>query len=107
MAQAGSSFSKTTTALEGSTTPEIFNLSAPTANTEVSQALPTGTKQLLIRVRARARAQFSFVSGESSTKYITIRPGTVYKAEGLKLTGQTLYIQTDAASQTIEIETWR
>lgn len=82
----------------------IFNLSAPTANTEVSQSLPSGTKQITIKVRdGTAKAQFSFVSGESGTKYITIPRGASYHIFDLNLTGESLYIQTNQASQTVEI----
>ena len=92
----------------GAVTPTIYNLSAPTANTEVSQVLSVTVKQLLIRVRGPtgAKAQFSFVATESGTKFITIEKRAVYSGDNLALASATLYIQTDKAAQTIEILEW-
>lgn len=96
------------TALGGATflTPTIYNLSVPLANTEVSQALPTNFKKLLVRCRGNARTQFSFTSGQSGTNYITIPMGSSYSADGLMVASGTIYLQTSQASQTIEIIAW-
>jgi hypothetical protein len=88
------------------TTPTIYNLSAPTANTEVSQALPVNTKKLLIRCRGDARTQFAFVSGQSGSNYITIPIGAMYAQDLLLLSSTTVYLQTSLSSQTIEILIW-
>lgn len=93
-------------ATAGPVNPTIYNLSAPTANTEVSQSITDGTQQLLIRVRGRAKAQFAFTSTESGTNYITIPAGASYCASNLNASSLTLYIQTDQASQIIEILEW-
>lgn len=92
--------------IERSTANEIYNLSTPLANTEYSQALNDNVKQLLIRVRGVAEAKFSFVSGESLTKYITIPAGTTYSASNLNLTSATLYINVSKSSQVVEIQEW-
>jgi len=93
--------------LDGAATPLIFNLSAPTANTEVSQVLSVTVKRLMIRARSgNAKIQFSFVTGESGTKFITIPAGCTYEATDLDLISATLFIQTDKSSQTIEILEW-
>ena len=90
-----------------STTHTIYNVISPgTANTEFSQALTDNTKQLLLRCRGDAKIQFTFVSGESGTKYITLEGRAVYQVSSLNLTSKTLYMQADAASQVIEIEEW-
>lgn len=86
-------------------TPKIYNLSAPTARTEVSHVLSTNTKQLIVRVRGVANLQLAFISGESSTNYITIPSGASLSLTDLK-TSVTLYLQTDKNSQVIEILEW-
>lgn len=88
------------------TSPTITNLDVPTADTEVSHAFQAGLKKFLIRARGRSRIQFAFVSTESGTKYITIKPNTSYYEQDLNLTGVTLYLQTSLASEKIEILEW-
>jgi hypothetical protein len=89
------------------TTHKIYNVEAPaSANTEFSQALTSGAKQLMIRCREGAKIQFSFVSGESSSKFITIPKNASYKVTGVDLQSYTLYMQANQASVTIEIEEW-
>lgn len=89
------------------TTPTIYNIISPgTANTEFSQALTTNTKKFTIRNRGKARLQFSFISGESGTNYITVWPGSNYTEVDLDLTSVTIYIMTAKASQTVEILEW-
>lgn len=93
--------------IESSTTPAIYNVSAPVAGTEYSQVLTDGTKKIFVSSRDRkATVQFSFVSSTTGTNYITIPAGASYNEEGLNLTGVTIYFQTDKASQTIEIKEW-
>lgn len=86
--------------------PTIYNLSAPAANTEVSQALPANTKKLLIRCRGNARVQFTFTSGQSGTNFVTISSGSMYAQDLLLLNSITLYLQTNLPSQTVEILVW-
>ena len=86
--------------------PTIFNKSAPTANTEVSQLLSNNTKKFIIKVRSgNAKLQLAFVSTESSTNFITVPAGAVYEDDGLDFSG-TVYFQTNKASQTVEIRCW-
>lgn len=88
------------------TSPTIYNLSMPTANTEYSQALASNTKRVMIRMRQRARARVAFVSGDTALVYFTLEPGTVYFEENLDLSGVTIYVQSNVASQTAEILEW-
>lgn len=88
-----------------STTPLVYNVPVVLANTEISQALSSGTKQFIIKVRGSARLQLAFSSGESSTNYITVPPGAAYTAEGLNFDGM-LYFQTNQSSQVVEILEW-
>ena len=85
------------------TTTTIINLSLPTANTEVSQALPASTKSFSIRNRDKKRLQLAFVATESGTNFITIMPGFTYTNKNF-YTNQTIYLQCSTGSQTIEIE---
>lgn len=87
--------------------PFIYNLSMPLAGTEYSQALSSGTKKLMIRMRTKARAQIAFAMGASGTLFFTIEPGCVYSEENLDLEGATIYIQSTAASQIAEILEWK
>ena len=92
--------------LEPGSAPIITNLVSPgTASTEFSHTFAANTKKILIRCRGRATTQFSFTATESGTKYITIRPSTVYTENNILFNG-TIYLQVDKASQTIEILEW-
>ena len=93
--------------VSGATTHNIYNKVSPgVANSEFSQTITDGTKQLLIKCRGSAKLQITFVSGETATKYITVHKGTVYSAKDLDLQSFTLYMEADKASQTVEIEEW-
>ena len=89
-----------------STTPKIYNVSVPLANTEVSQALTASTKYFMIKARGSSKLQFAFISTESSTNFITVPAGSSYSESGLSLTGKTIYFQTSKASETVEIMEW-
>jgi len=86
--------------------PQIYNVSAPVANQEYSQALPAGTVKFLIRPRKVSKVKFSFAAGTSGTNYITIPPGNSYDDPDLNLTGKTLYFQCNKPNQTFEILAW-
>lgn len=87
------------------TTSTIFNVSVPTANTEVSQTLPVGTKKIFIKCRGTAKIQYSFVVTESATKFITIPRGATQPIDGINFSGD-IYFQTSEGSQVVEIEAW-
>ena len=95
------------TASTSATTPFIFNVTVILANTEVSQVLPSNTKQFTITVRnSTSKLQFSFTLGGSGTNYITVPRGSSYKQEGLNTSSITLYFQTNQPSQVVEILSW-
>lgn len=90
-----------------STSHKIYNVESPsTVGAEFSQALSSNVKQLMIKCRSKNKLQFTFVSGESGTKYITIEKNAVYKATDLNLEGQSLYMQVNGSNLVIEIEEW-
>lgn len=84
----------------------ITNLSVPVAATEVSLALETDVQQILIRSRIRATLQIGLAVGESGSNYITLKPGAVLTLDKMKLNSQTIYLQSDVGSNTIEILQW-
>lgn len=90
--------------LNPSKEPTIFNVTT-VADTENSQLLPDGTKQLLIRARGSSRTQFSFTALTTATNFITIPKGANYSAELLGLDTKTVFFQTDKAD-IIEILVW-
>lgn len=89
-----------------STTPTIANISAITSGTEYSYTFPTNTKKFMLKTRDSARLQFSYISGQSGTTYITVSSGSTYYLENLKLTSTTIYFQTNKNGETVEIESW-
>jgi len=86
-----------------SSTSKITNLAVALADTEVSLALTSNVKQLLIRARDNTILKYSFVSGESGSTYITIPKGCTRCLDGIDFSSTTLYIQGNKAT-TVEIE---
>lgn len=104
MAQAGSSFSKTTTALEGISTLDVYRVPMALAGTEYSQALKANTKYFSIELeQADAKLQLAFTSGQSGTNFVPVWPSTSKDFAGLRLSATTLYFQSDKAAQTAVI----
>jgi len=89
------------------TTPQIFNITVPLANTEVSQALPANVKRFLIKVRGyKSKLKLSYTAGQSGTNYIEVSLGNSYGEEGINVPSLTTYFQTDKANQIVEILAW-
>lgn len=90
--------------------PTIYNVPAPLANTEYSQVLPAGTKKFTTKLRSgvgAANLQFAYVAGQSGTVFIKVPFGSYYEEEGLNLTSPiTFYFQTDNTGQTLEMVAW-
>lgn len=89
--------------IANATETKITNLPMPIANTEYLHDLVDGLKQLRIRCRGIADMQYSFVIGESSTKYFSIYKGTCDNLIDLDFTSKTLYIQSNKNSMIAEI----
>ncbi len=90
-----------------SSSPNVINKTSGLVDTEFTQLLTDGTKKLLVKVRGLATLRIAFSVGETATKYVTIRPGTVYAEEGLDLSAFTLYMRLDKATQVVEILEWQ
>lgn len=84
------------------TTTVVLNKAVPIANVEISQALPTNTKNFVVRSRLGAKIRLAFNSGETATNYLTIMPGNVYTNTQYYI-AQTLYFQSTKAGDTLEI----
>ena len=85
-----------------STTATLFNVSALTAGTEYSQALPANTKRFIIRSRNKSILQLAYTIGQTGTTYLTIPAGASYEDSNL-YTAQTVYFQASKNAETIEI----
>jgi len=91
---------------------KIFNKLVTTANVEEFVSLPDKTEIITIMVRSNkaCKLQYSFVLGESGTKFITIMPGVRKEITNINLVGVTpLYFQlslTENNGTIVEIETW-
>ena len=85
--------------------PTIYNLVLTAKNTEYSQALVGSggyIQKLTVLCRTAADMKLSYTSGESGTKYITIKSGTVYTERDL-IGDITLYLQSPTAGVVAEI----
>ena len=93
--------------LGGVTSPNIYNISVTSANTEESQVLPDGTRSFILRIRGNgSNLKVSFTSGQSGSVFLSVPRGTSYREEGLNTSGLTIYFQTDQPSQIVELITW-
>ena len=93
--------------LSPATDPLVTNLISPASpSTEFSHTFRDGTKMFIIRNRGTKAIQYAYASGESGTNYVTIPGNASLSNKDLFLTGVTIYMQVNAASNTIEIEEW-
>lgn len=87
--------------------PTIYNVAMTTSGTEYSQALPLYVRKFTFQLRGSNDCKFCFTSGESGTKYVTIKSGSSYSEEDLSSAFIiTLYFQSPADSQVAEIIVW-
>lgn len=87
--------------------PTIYNLGIVSANTEVTQTLSTNTKQITIRCRGLARLQIAFNLGQSGTRFLTIPKGCTWNSGEIKFPIAAVHVQSNKASQTVEILEWK
>lgn len=89
-------------------TPTIYNIPLTTAATEYTVAIPQSTQRFELRIRdGGAKAQFSFISGQSNTNFITLGYGSSYSEDGLSLSSiLNIYIQSNKSNQVLEVITW-
>lgn len=87
-------------------TPQIENIVIAAIDTEQSFAIPNGTKHFRLRTRGRAVLKYSYTSGESGTKYITIPPLYTEVVDNIDSSGLVIYFQANRID-TVELILWR
>lgn len=91
----------------GSSVPTVTVVSMPLASTEYSVSIPVNCRQFLVKLRSTASLQITYTAGQSATSYITVPRNCFYAESDLKIAGAvTLYFQSPAASQELEVLTW-
>ncbi len=89
------------------TTPTIYNVSMPLANTNYSQLLPTGTKMIDIKLRGQGSLlKVAFASISGGANYILVPQNSTFHIGSVNLTGITLYLQGALPNQLAEIICW-
>lgn len=106
MARFSSSGGNSTTTILGVNNPDIQNIPLPTANVEVTLALPSGCKRFLLKLRDKNKMQLSFSPGDSATTYVTIWAGCVYMEKEVDPASLFLYVQSPVDNQMVELITW-
>jgi hypothetical protein len=87
--------------------PFILNIDAASSGTEYSFTLPENTKRYEMKLRQSATVQYSFVTGQTNTNYITMVRGTVHYEEGLKLSvAKTIYFEVNRDTTVLEVKYW-
>lgn len=90
----------------GIAAPQIINTPAP-ALSEYMISIPSATKTFNIKMRNSMGMRIAWVSGDTSSNYITMQPGTVYGRENLLLSASLLiYVFPKIAGSVIELEYW-
>lgn len=90
-----------------SSSPQVYNVTLTSANTEYNQALPTGTKRFMFKCRTAYAVKLAFTEGESGTTYFTVPANMAYREYDLSLSGtRTLYFQSTTAGVVVEIIAW-
>jgi len=88
--------------------PDIFNVSAPAADTAYNFVLPINTKGYRIKVRDNSSKFKTFwAASEINSKYLSHTRGTVYVKENMDLTAPLIvFFSVAKGPQTIEVEYW-
>lgn len=89
------------------TTSTVYNITLTNANTEYSQALPAGTKQVFIKCQTLYDIRYAWATGKVATPtapYRTIGAGLSIGIDAVSLTSTTLYLASSQAGVIVEIE---
>lgn len=76
---------------------KITNLSL-TANTEATHTFENNLLQFTLRNRDSYKVQIAFVSGQSNTTYLTLKPSCSLTLTNLDFTNTNIYVQSDNSS---------
>ena len=91
------------------TKPTLYNIVLTSADTEYTQLLPSGTKELRFRCRTSNIIRFAFVTGKvagPTANYLTLPAGTDYFSDENDLTGLNIYFASSSAGVIVELEVW-
>lgn len=94
---------------EISTRPTTYNITLTLANTEYSQLLPSGTKELRFRCRTLYDVRFAWVTGKvaaSTAPYLTLPAGSDLFSDRKDISGKTLYFASAQAGVVVELCVW-
>jgi hypothetical protein len=92
--------------------PVIFNSLVTTANTQYSIILPDKTERFTVSVRSKRAItlQYSFITGQTNTNFVTVPPGSTREITNIGLSGvKNLYFELnliDVGGTTVEVEAW-
>ena len=85
--------------------PEVLNIVIANANEEQVISIPSRVKKLLLQARGYSELKIGFQTGESSTKYFTLKSGSTYFED--QVHGPfTLAIRSDEPNTVLELVTW-
>lgn len=83
-----------------------YNVTLTNANTEYSQALPSGTKRFVMQCRTSYDVRWSWTTGKVATPtapYNTMKAGTGYAEDNLSLSSKTMYLASATAGVIVEL----
>lgn len=92
--------------------PTVYNIELTNADTEYSQLLPSGTRELRFRCRDETvDVRFAFETGKVATPtapYLTLPAGCEYHSDENDLTGLSVYFASDNGQDlpVVELEVW-
>ena len=94
---------------DASTKEQVFNITLTSADTEYSQLLPSGTKELRFTCRTLFDVRYAWETGKVATPtapYLTLSAGRHMYSDMKDLSGKTLYFASSEAGVVIELSTW-
>jgi len=86
--------------------PTVATVAMTDADTEYSYAIPAGTRKVRFKLRALNALLRFYGTVTGGTPFITIAYGDFHEVD-VKAGGDTYYFQSDKASQTLEVLTWK
>jgi hypothetical protein len=92
-----------------STRPTLYNITLTVANTEYSQLLPSGTKEMRFRCRTLYDVRFAWVTGKVATPtepYLTLPAGCDYHSDLKDISGKLIYFASSQAGVVVELSAW-
>lgn len=86
--------------------PTITNTVIALADTEQSVVVPA-SRRIYLNARGSSTLKLAFVAGGTSgSAYRVVRAGFIYESPPLDGASLTLYISSNQAAETVEIESW-